>query len=178
MTKETHKTITLDEFASKALHGEAIEQELTDGTRLDVFVHAPGQDTLLTAQRLMVRMVQVADAARKETDISDDDATLAYELGLVVLAGCVRYENGVELQDQALVKLFSMLPHRSAVMTRCQELCGVDMITVPPVSNTLAIEAVRKDVAEMAGDAEADPPKPNRKERRAAKKKVGTFAKT
>ena len=176
MTKETHKTITLNEFASKALHGEAIEQELTDGTRVDVFVHAPGQDTLLTAQRLMVRMVQVADSARKETDISDDDATLAYELGLVVLAGCVRDEHGEPLADPVLVKLFRMLPHRSAVMTRCQELCGVDMITVPPVSNSLAIEAVRKDVAELAGDDDA--PKPNRKERRAAKKKVGTFAKT
>ena len=164
---EPHKTISLSEFANRALEGETIEQELTDGTRLDVRVHAPDQQTLISAQRLMVRIIQVADTARRETDITDDDATLAYELGLAVLAGCVRDDDAEPLPDQALVKLFSMLPHKSAVMTRCQELCGVDMFTVPPVSNSVALEVVREEAAELA----AQVAKPNRKTRRASKKK-------
>ena len=172
MSDEPHKTISLSEFTTRALEGETIEQELNDGTLMDVHVHAPDQATLINAQRLMVRIVQVADAARKETDISDDDATLAYELGLAVLSGCVRDENGEALLDQAVVKLFSMLPYRSTVMTRCQELCGVDMFTVPPVSNSVALKAMSEEAAEVAAQAEAQA-KPNRKTRRAAAKGMG-----
>ena len=171
MAEKKHKTISLAEFSERALKGERVEQDLTDGTRTDAFVHAPAQADLLEAQRLMVRIVQVADAATKKSDITDEDATLAYEVGLVVLKACVRDEAGEPLPDQAAVRLFSLLPHKSAVMTRCQELCGVDMITVPPVSNSVALEAVRREAAEVGAQAEAAA-KPNRKSRRAAKPKA------
>lgn len=170
MTTETHKVISLSAFAERALEGEAMEQELSTGERVEVRVHAPDQKDLLRAQGLMVRIVQVADAARNETEISDDDATLAYELGLVVLGACVRDENGEALPEAAVVDLFRKLPYRSEVMTRCQEICGVDMITVPPVSNSLAVSAVREEAAELVADAKAAG-KPNRKARRAAASK-------
>ena len=171
MTTETHKVISLSAFAERAIEGEAIEQELSTGERVEVRVHAPDQKTLLRAQGLMVRIVQVADAARNETEISDDDATLAYELGVVVLTGCVRDENGETIPDAAVVDLFRKLPYKSEVMSRCQELCGVDMITVPPVSNSVAIKAVREEAAELVADAKAKS-NPNRKTRRAAASKA------
>ena len=168
MTKtETHKVISLSAFAERALEGEGIEQELNTGERVEVRVHAPDQKSLLKAQGLMVRIVQVADAAREETEISDDDATLAYELGLAVLGACVRDENGEPIPEAAVVDLFRKLPYKSEVMTRCQEICGVDMITVPPVSNSVAIEAIRGEAAELVADAK----KANRKTRRAAASK-------
>ena len=173
MAGKSHKTISLAEFSERALKGERIEQDLTDGTRTEAFVHAPGQDDLLEAQRLMVRIVQVADAATKKSDITDEDATLAYEVGLAALKACVRDEHGEPLPDAAAVNLFRLLPHKSAVMTRCQELCGVDMITVPPVTNSLALEAVRRDAAEAVAEAEAAA-KPNRKSRRSTKAKAKT----
>lgn len=171
----SNKTLTLSEFANRALDGEIIEQEIAHGPkaapqRVAVHVHTPSHDDLLKAQRLMVRISQVAAAAKSETEISDDDATLAYELGLAVLSACVRDEEGDRLTDEGIVHLFGGLPYKSAVMTRCQELCGVTMITVPPLDNALAIEAVKAEALDLAKQAAPA----NRKERRASKKKQQT----
>ena len=172
MTSENNKTLTLSEFANRALDGQIITQEIVGGPksvpqRVAVHVHTPTQTDLLKVQRLMVRISQVASAASAETDISDDDATLAYELGLAALAACVRDEEGNRLEDEGIVHLFAGLPYKSAVMTRCQELCGVTMITVPPLDNALALEAVKTEAAEVAKSAD----KLNRKARRTAKSK-------
>ena len=177
MSDEEHKTLTLSEFAERALQGEIIEQEMVGGPkaapqRVAIHVHTPRQDDLLKAQGLMVRIANVASKATRETDITEDDATLAYELGLTVLAACVRTATGERLPDAGIVHLFGGLPYKSEVMTRCQELCGVTMISVPPLDNAAAIEAVGAEAAELA--AAVDDAKPNRKERRKAAKTAKT----
>lgn len=168
MTKETHKTISLSEFAERALHGEAIEQELTTGERVDVRVHTPDQGALLAVRKIMIKIVKVADTARKEADIDDADATLAYELGLSALAACVRDDDGQPLPGAVIVDLFSKLPYKSDVMVRCQELCGVTMISVPPLDDAAAIEVLQVEAESIATEAKAAA-QPNRKQRRAAK---------
>ena len=165
-TPEEHRTLSLSEFAERALEGEAMEQELTDGRRVALRVFAPTQADLMAAQKLMMRIVKVADAAGKEADIGEDDAVLAYELGLACLRACVRDENGAQIGDAALSDLFGKLPYKAPVMIRCQELCGVGLMSVPPLDIKAAAEAIG---AEAKAAAEAA--KPNRKSRRAAKKK-------
>ena len=120
----------------------------------------------MAVQRLMLRIVKVADAVVKETDISDDDATLAYEIGLGCLRACVRGEGGAELDDEVLTSLFGKLPYKSDLMLKCQAICGVEMLTIPPLPGGAAIEAVKSEVEAIA----AGSAKPNRKSRRAAKK--------
>lgn len=168
MTKETHKTISLSEFAERALQGEVIEQELTTGERVDVRVHTPDQGALLAVRKIMIKIVKVADTARKEADIDDADATLAYELGLAALEACVRDDDGQPLPGAVIVDLFCKLPYKAAAMVRCQELCGVTMISVPPLDDAAAIEVLQGEATALATDAAAQP---NRKERRASKKK-------
>lgn len=164
---EEHKTITLVEFAKRATEGEVVEQELTGGERIEARVFTPDQTDLLDVQKIMMRIVRVADTARSQTDIADDDATLAYELGLAALRACVRDDDGERVPDIAVVELFSKLPYKAALMVRCQELCGVTMISVPPIDNAMALEAVKQEAAEVAGNLAAKA-KPNRKERRKA----------
>lgn len=161
----TNKTLTLSEFADRAINGEIIEQEMVGGPkavpqRVAIHVHTPTQDDLLKVQRLMVRISQVASAAKSQAEISDDDATLAYELGLAALSACVRTETGERLPDEGIVHLFGGLPYKSDVMTRCQELCGVTMITVPPLDNAMAIEAVKTEAVELAKQAAKAVPVP------------------
>ena len=178
MTTETNKTLTLSEWADRAINGEIIEQEMSNGERVAVHVHTPPQDDMLAVQRLMVRISQVASAAKSQSEISDDDATLAYELGLAALAACVRNEEGGRLTDEGIVHLFGQLPYKAAVMTRCQELCGVTMITVPPLDNAVAIEAVKTEAVELAKQAAKTMPAPvsskaNRKAVKKAKRPKG-----
>ena len=169
MTKETHKTISLSAFAQRALEGEAMEQELSTGEVLDVRVHTPDQGDMLAVRKIMIKIVKVADAARKETEIADDDATLAYELGLSALAACIRDDDGERLPGAAIVDLFAKLPYKSALMVRCQELCGVTMISVPPLDDATAIQVLQEEATALVAEAAAAAP--NRKDRRAAKAK-------
>ena len=162
---EEHTTITLSDFAARALEGEAMTVALRDDSKVELRVFSPAETDLIAVQRLMMRIVKAADAMTSEADISDDDATLAYELGLAALHACVRDENGEPIADAAIVDLFSRLPYKSPLMLRCQELCGVSLMTVPPLDGKVAIEAMKTEVKAMAAEA-----KPNRKARRAAKK--------
>ena len=166
---ESNKTISLAEFAERATQGQALEQKLETGETVAVRVFTPPQADMLDVQRLMVRIFKVAESVKREADISEDNATLAYELGLRCLQACVRADDGAEMPDAALVALFSSLPYKSALMVRCQELCGVTMISIPPINNALAIEAVKQEADELAAEIKAAGQ--NRKTRRAAAKK-------
>ena len=162
MTEE-RKTISLSEFAERAVEGEALEQELTSGERVAVRIFTPEQADVIAVQRLLSRIVKAAGAADREADIPEEDAALIYEMGFACLRACVRADGGGEVADAALVDLFSKLPYKSDLMVRCQDLCGVKMLAIPPLDATAAVKA-------MAGEAKAAA-KPNRKARRAAKKK-------
>ena len=162
MTEE-HKTISLSEFAERAVEGEALEQELTNGERVALRVFTPEQADVIAVQRLLARIVKAVGAADREADIPEEDAALIYDMGFACLRACVRAEGGGEIADAAFTDLFSKLPYKSDLMIRCQDLCGVKMLTIPPLDATAAIKAMTDEVKAAA--------KPNRKARRAAKKK-------
>ena len=159
------KTISISEFASRAAEGETVEAPLNDGTVVALRLFSPPEDDLITVQKIMMKIVSVASAATAETEIAEDDATLAYELGIACVRACVRDDGGERIADMAVVNLFSKLPYKSPLMVRCQELCGVSMMIIPPLDTMAAAEAMG---AEMKAAAETNP---NRKARRAAKKK-------
>ena len=162
MTSEQHKTISLSEFAERAVKGESLEQKLNGGETLSVRVFTPDQESVIEVQRMMARVVKAATTAASEADISEADATLAYDMGFACLRACVRTEDGGEIPDAAFVDLFSKLPYKSDLMLRCQDLCGVGMMVIPPLDTKAAVEAM---------GAEAKAAGPNRKQRRATAKK-------
>ena len=166
MTAEQHRTISLAEFAERATEGEAFEQTLTTGETLAVRIFTPEQADVLGVRKLMMKLVKVADAATREADIPEDDAAAIYEMGFACLRACVRDEGGGEIADAAFVDLFAKLPYKSDLMLRCQDLCGVSLMKIPPLDVQAAVEAIGGEVK-----AAAEAAKPNRKTRRAAKKK-------
>ena len=167
MAEEKSRTITLAEFARRAVEGEEIEQELVDGSVLKCRVHAPTQEFLLAIQGMMSRIFRVAESMRGGGDVSDDDASLIYRIGLECLRACVKDESGAEIPDPAFVDLFGNLPVQSGLMLKCQDLCGASMIQIPPLSNAEVADRVKdgvrraqeeRDSLEAAVDGEGSAP--------------------
>ena len=167
MTDQAPKTLTLSEFAERALQGEEVKQKMNDGTEVSVRVFTPGQQALMEVQKLWMRVVKLADSPTPVDDIDGDDATLAYAVGVASLAACVRDEGGEPVPEQVIVNLFANLPYKADLMTKCLDMCGVpsELFSVPPLSGNAAIKVLRDEVERAAAEA-----KPNRKARRAAKK--------
>ena len=142
---ESPKTISLSEFAARAVEGEPLEQELTSGETVAARVFTPDQSAVVAVQRIWNRILKTASAASTLSDISDTDLTLAMDLGFACLRACVRDESGAAIPDEAFVDLFAKLPFNSPLMVRCQELCGAPatLFQIPPFNPNLAIKALR-----------------------------------
>ena len=158
MASEEHKTISLAEFIERSEKGEAVEQRLEDGTTIELRVFTPAQADLLEVHRIFGRMV--GGKAERESDIPDDTAASIFSLGIGCLQACVKDEHGNGLPDVAAVDLFSRLPYQSPLLTKCQELCGVGVVTIPTLDLRKVVDA---------GNAEQS----SEKERRTAKSGSG-----
>ena len=157
-TEDTPKTISLSEFAARAVDGEAMEQELNGGETVSLRVFTPAQEATLGVQRIWTRILALAHSAASLDDIPDEQLALAYELGFACLRACVRDENGAEIPDAAIVDLFSKLPYESPLMTRCQEMCGVSsrLMTIPPLNAALMSASAKDEDGAASGAATGD----------------------
>ena len=100
---------------------------------------------------------------KTEDDIDPEDSALAYKLGFECLRACLKDESGAPIPDPAFVDLFSQLPYRSDLMTKCQDLCGVSLMVIPPFSNADAAKRMKEDVERQMAEIErAKKPKPKK----------------
>ena len=148
------KTISLAEFATRVREGEAVEQELVDGTRIALQVFTPNQKDITEIQKIWNRIARAVSAMANDQDIDEEDAVQVHVLGLECLRACLRDENGGVIDDMVFVELFSKLPYKSPLMKKCQSLCGVTLIDIPPFDNRAMIEAMKAEVEKAVEAAE------------------------
>ena len=159
---EEHKTLSLAEFANRAIQGEEITQALTDGTTLNCRVFTPTQADTMAIQKIMVKLARTAQKMKTEDDVEPEEAANAYTLGFECLRACLKDESGMEIPDPAFVDLYRNLPYKSDLMIRCQELCGVSMMVIPPFDNAKAAADLKKDLERQVAAAERKAKKPNK----------------
>ena len=152
MTEEA-KTISLVEFADRAVQGREFTQELKSGEILSCRVHTPKQADAMAVRKIMLQITKIAETMKDKSDITAEQASLAYTIGLECLRACVRDESGAEIPDEGFVDLFSKLPYQSELMTKCQELCGCGMFIVPPFDNADVIKALKEEIRERTSKA-------------------------
>ena len=173
MTETEKKTLSLADFASRAVEGEEIEQELRNGKTLVCRVFTPTQADAIAVQGIMADIVKVAQRMKDENDAGAEEASLAFKLGFECLRACVRDESGIDIPDPAFVDLFGQLPAQSKLMLKCQDLCGVSMMVVPTFTNEAVVRGIKESIEEQekAAQAAAQAAKINKRARKRKKVK-------